>query len=318
MYRHCKLGLVLLFLVASVGAPSALHSAESQATAIAIHGGAGTIRRENLTPEAEARLVAKLTEAVTAGHKLLLNGASSLDAVVTAIQILEASPLFNAGVGAVYTWDEKHELDASLMVGHTLQAGAVAGVRTVQSPIALAREVMLHSSHVLLAGRGAEAFAVSRGLPQISNETFSTPTRLQQLQRAKARENAGLSHSLADRVGTVGAVALDRHGGLAAGTSTGGMTAKRWGRVGDSPLIGAGTYADNRSCAVSATGHGEYFIRYNVAANICARVRFGGEDITTAAQAVIQGELLEAGGTGGVIALDPAGNIAMPFNTPGM
>ncbi len=279
--------------------------------AIAVHGGAGTMRREQLDEALEQRITAKLREAVEAGHALLAAGAPAVDAVTAAIVILEASPLFNAGVGAVYTWDGGHELDASIMEGRTRAAGAVAGVRTIKSPIHAARAVMDHSPHVLLSGAGAEAFAQSQGLDIVPNSHFDTPERFEALKRAKARAEA-------DKHGTVGAVALDARGNLAAGTSTGGMTGKRWGRVGDSPLIGAGTFADNASCAVSATGHGEYFIRYNVAADICARVAYKGLSIEAAGHQVIHQTLLPAGGTGGVIILDTAGNISMPFNTEGM
>ncbi len=279
--------------------------------AIAVHGGAGTMRKDQLDEALEQRITAKLREATEAGHARLAAGASAVDAVVAAIAILEASPLFNAGVGAVYTWDGTHELDASIMTGDTRAAGAVAGVRTIASPIHAARAVMEHSPHVLLSGTGAEAFAQSQGLKMVANSHFDTPERLEALQRAKARAEA-------DKHGTVGAVALDAQGNLAAGTSTGGMTGKRWGRVGDSPIIGAGTFADNASCAVSATGHGEYFIRYNVAADICARVAYKGLSIEAAGHEVIQQTLLPAGGTGGVIILDAAGNISMPFNTEGM
>ena len=292
-----------------------------QPVAIAIHGGAGTLTRENMTPELETAYRETLTRALRAGHQVLVNKGSALDGVVTAITLLESSSLFNAGVGAVMTWEERHELDASIMRGEDLSAGAVAGVRQIASPITLARAVMEQSPHVLLSGSGAEQFAQHIGMPLVPNETFTTPRRLQQLQRAKRKltDNAQIQQVVTpDKWGTVGAVALDAQGNLAAGTSTGGMTAKRWGRIGDSPVIGAGTYADNRSCAVSATGHGEYFIRYNVAADICARVRYQKLDIMSAGKQVIFDELKPAGGTGGVIIMDPQGRIAMPFNTSGM
>lgn len=297
--------------------------------AIAIHGGAGTIDRDKLQGELRQRYEAKLLQALDAGYKLLDKGASSQAAVIAAIQVLEESPLFNAGRGAVYTFDGGHELDASLMDGATLQVGAVAGVKTVRSPIALAKAVMDHSPHVLLFGEGAEAFAVEQGFSPVSNDYFDTEDRYQSLLRAKQKlqqeqeANADFRASYDSlparyRMGTVGAVALDKQGNLAAGTSTGGMTAKRYGRVGDSPIIGAGTYADNASCAVSATGHGEYFIRYNVAADICARVKYQGASLADASDRVINQVLKAAGGSGGIIAMDPAGNIAMPFNTVGM
>jgi len=309
-------------LVACLSATwSASAEQENAPVAIAIHGGAGTLNPADLTEELRDAYLRKMTEALRAGHALLQAGQSSVDAVVTTVEILEQSPLFNAGIGAVMTFDGTHELDASLMSGADLQAGAIAGVTTVASPIHLARAVMLQSPHVMLSGAGAETFARSIGMQPVDNASFTTPRRLEQLQRAKAGllEQVNIHQVLPPhKWGTVGAVALDRNGNLAAGTSTGGMTAKRWGRVGDSPIIGAGTFADNRSCAVSATGHGEYFIRYNVAADICARVRYLKESIQQAAQPVLFEELLPVGGTGGVIVMNPQGEIAMPFNTPGM
>ncbi|TKB46795.1 isoaspartyl peptidase/L-asparaginase [Ferrimonas sediminicola] len=309
----------------------ALFSASTLAAplAIAIHGGAGTIDPQKMSPETEAEVRAKLTEAVQSGYRLLQQGHSSLDAVQAAVQLLEASPLFNAGVGAVYTYDGAHELDASIMDGRTLAAGAVAGVRQVKSPIELARRVMTDSPHVMLSGQGAVEFALEQGLELVPNHYFDTDNRYQSLLKAKKKimenqQQTGNYKAAVDRLdsgykyGTVGAVALDGAGNLAAATSTGGMTAKRWGRIGDSPVIGAGTYADNQSCAVSATGHGEYFIRYNVAADICARVKYQGVSIDQAASEVIHRVLLPAGGTGGVVVVDPKGAIAMPYNTGGM
>jgi beta-aspartyl-peptidase (threonine type) len=294
---------------------------------IAIHGGAGTITRANLTAEKEAAIRAKLDEALQAGYAVLEKDGTSMDAIIAAINILEDSPLFNAGIGSVYTHDETHELDASIMDGKTKQAGAVAGVKTVKNPINLARLVMDESVHVMLSGEGAEEFARQQGVPMVDNTLFNTDFRLNALKKAKAKmaslqqEMPRLAaHQALDteyKVGTVGAVALDRSGNIAAGTSTGGMTNKRFGRIGDAPIIGAGTYADNASCAVSATGHGEYFIRYNVAADICARVKYQDKTIAKAGREVID-ELLEAGGTGGVIIIDTMGNISLPFNTAGM
>jgi beta-aspartyl-peptidase (threonine type) len=296
--------------------------AASPPVAIALHGGAGTMTRDQLTDVQEAAIRGKLTEALETGHEVLIAGGTSLDAVQAAIVVLEQSPLFNAGVGAVYTWDAGHELDASIMDGATRNAGAVAGVRLIKSPVIAARAVMDRSEHVMLSGAGAEAFAQSQGLAMVPNSHFDTPGRRASLDKVKAQlledEQARLSLAPEHRFGTVGAVALDAAGNLAAATSTGGMTAKRWGRIGDSPVIGAGTWADNRSCAVSATGHGEYFIRYHVAADICARVRYQGQTVAAAGQAVLFDELLPAGGTGGVIILGPDGDIAMPFNTEGM
>ncbi|MFD1218110.1 isoaspartyl peptidase/L-asparaginase family protein [Microbulbifer celer] len=297
--------------------------------AIAIHGGAGTIEKSSLTPEQETAYRDKLEEALNAGYAVLDEGGDSLDAVVAAINVMENSPLFNAGKGAVYTYDGTHELDASIMDGRTREAGAVAGVKRIANPINLARMVMEDSPFVMLSGAGAEEFAKSRSVRMVDNKTFDTERRRKQLDKAREkldRENKQDNDykasvealPISSRVGTVGAVALDRHGNLAAGTSTGGMTAKRYGRIGDSPVIGAGTFADNRSCAVSATGHGEYFIRYNVAADICARVQYQGQPAAAAAEEVIHKVLLPVGGTGGVIVLDADGNIAMPFNTEGM
>jgi L-asparaginase / beta-aspartyl-peptidase len=278
---------------------------------IVIHGGAGTLRREALTPQKEAEYRAKLTEALQAGHAVLARGGTSLEAVGAAIRILEDSPLFNAGKGAVFTHDGKNELDASLMDGRTLQAGAVAGLRHVKNPIALARQVMEKSPHVMMVGEGAEAFAKEQGLELVPAEYFRTEERWEQLQRALEKEKGQ------EKFGTVGAVALDQAGNLAAGTSTGGMVNKRYGRVGDAPIIGAGTYANAR-CAVSATGHGEYFIRYTVARDICARLEYQDLPLRESAHAVVMDVLVKAGGEGGVIAMDSQGHVAMPFNSTGM
>ncbi|WP_105171534.1 isoaspartyl peptidase/L-asparaginase family protein [Pseudoalteromonas sp. T1lg24] len=292
---------------------------------IAIHGGAGTIDKSKFTPEKEAAYRAKLQEAVEAGYKVLENGGESLTAVTTAINILENSPFFNAGIGAVYTYDGHHELDASIMDGRDRQAGAVAGVKHIKNPIDLARLVMEESVHVMLSGNGAEQFAKKNGMSLVNNSVFDTEHRYKALERAKKKlnktENYQANHRALPeqyKMGTVGAVALDKHGNLAAGTSTGGMTAKRFGRIGDSPVIGAGTFADNRSCAVSATGHGEYFIRYSVASDICARVQYQGKTIQQAGDEVIHDVLKPIGGTGGVIIVDSKGNISLPFNTKGM
>lgn len=290
--------------------------------AIAIHGGAGTIDRSAMTVEKEKAYIDALREAVLAGYERIAQGLPGEDAVIAAVQVLEQSPLFNAGVGAVYTYDELHELDAAIMHGGTREAGAVAGVRTIASPIKAAHAVMRHSPHVLLMGAGAEAFAARMGMEPVENKVFNTDARYEALKKAKARIDAqnvmtgGQRGN--ERFGTVGAVVLDKRGHLVAGTSTGGMTAKRYGRVGDAPIIGAGTYADDLSCAVSATGHGEYFIRYQVAGDICARVKYQGLDLATAADTVINKVLKDAGGEGGVIAIDKHGNLALPFNSNGM
>ncbi|ARA92056.1 beta-aspartyl-peptidase [Rhodothermaceae bacterium RA] len=296
---------------------------------LVVHGGAGTILRENMTPELEAAYRAALAEALRVGYAVLSEGGRSLDAVEATLRVLEDSPLFNAGRGAVFTNDGIVELDASIMDGATRGAGAVAGVRHVRHPITLARRVMEASSHVMLVGDGAEVFAREQGLEMVPNTYFHTERRRQQLEAAQQGGSAtGALHAPAvpagdametvHKFGTVGAVALDRQGNLAAGTSTGGMTNKRWGRVGDSPIIGAGTYADNATCAVSATGHGEYFIRGVVAHDIAALMAYGGRSLQEAADHVILEKLGAAGGTGGVIALDREGHVAMPFNTPGM
>ncbi|RUO79268.1 isoaspartyl peptidase/L-asparaginase family protein [Pseudidiomarina taiwanensis] len=314
----------LALLAAAAMSPAILASdSETHPIAIAIHGGAGTISRANLTAEQDRAYRAKLKEAVDAGHQILASGGASMEAIIAAIQILEDSPFFNAGRGAVYTYDGIHELDASIMDGATREAGAVAGVTTVKSPIALAEKVMTNSVHVMLSGAGAEQFAAEQGLELVENSYFNTDQRRQQLERVKAAMEQANQQAMAQldvdyKFGTVGAVAIDQQGNVAAGTSTGGMTAKRYGRVGDAPIIGAGTWADNESCAVSATGHGEYFIRYHVAADICNRMKYLGEDVQTAGDAVIFDTLLPAGGTGGVIIVDHEGNVHMPFNTEGM
>lgn len=259
-----------------------------------------------------------------AGYEQLVSGKSGEVAVVAAIQLMEESPLFNAGIGSVYTYDGVHELDASIMHGLKREAGAVAGVTNIKSPIAAALAVMESSPHVLLTGAGAETFAQQQGLSVVDNSYFNTERRWRSLQRAKKRLDQQTSMlQLFDidaeyKFGTVGVVVLDNAGNVVAGTSTGGMTAKRYGRVGDSPIIGAGTFADNASCAVSATGHGEYFIRYNVAADVCARMQYQQLSLAEAGDIVINQVLKAAGGEGGIVAVDVAGNVAMPFNTEGM
>jgi len=297
---------------------SMMSAANETPVAIALHGGAGTIERGAMSEELEATYRAFLDDAITRGYEELREGRSGLDVVVSVIEMMEDSPLFNAGRGAVYTWEGTHELDASIMHGDNLDAGAVAGVSTVKSPIALARAVMEDSPHVMLAGAGAEAFALERGFDPVPAEYFATERRRQALEAYKANEQAGLKPEADHKFGTVGVVVLDQTGNLVAGTSTGGMTGKRWGRIGDSPVIGAGTYADNRGCAVSATGHGEYFIRHTVARDICARMQFGGVTLEEAASTVVMEELVAAAGEGGIVAVDPAGSVALVFNTPGM
>lgn len=289
-----------------------------QPIAVAIHGGAGTITKANLTAAQEQAYMEVLNRALDNAYGKLRDGAQGLDVVVETIVLLEDSPLFNAGYGAVLTHEGAHELDAAIMDGATLQAGAVAGVRSIKNPIQAARAVMQHSPHVMLAGRGADAFAASQGLELVDNHYFTTPRRQADLRRFLESEAAQTSPAVDTKFGTVGVVVLDGFGNLAAGTSTGGMTGKRWGRIGDSPLIGAGTYANNASCAVSATGHGEYFIRYQVASDICARVQYLQEPLQASAQYVIEKVLADVQSDGGVVAVDASGNVAAVFNTEGM
>ena len=284
---------------------------------LVIHGGAGVVRKE-MTPEKEKAVRAGLEKALQAGYSALKSGASSLDAVTRAIVVLEDDPNFNAGKGAVFNHDGRNELDASIMDGATLRAGAVANVHRIKNPIELARAVMEKSEHVMLIEEGAEKFAQSIGMHLVDPKYFYTEERWKALQQALDEEKAKTAEpGKTPHHGTVGAVALDSQGHLAAGTSTGGMTNKRYGRVGDSPIIGAGTYADAR-CAVSATGWGEYYIRATAARDICARVEFRGDELKKAADEVVLGVIPKLGGDGGVIALDKDGNIAMPFNTDGM
>ena len=278
---------------------------------LVVHGGAGTIRRQDMTPAQDSAYRATLTQAIRAGYDVLRGGGASLDAVTAVITVLEDSPLFNAGKGAVFTNAGTVELDAAIMDGSALRAGAVAGVKHIKNPITLARLVMEKSPHVMLAGDGAEAFAKQQGVTLVPQSYFYTERRARELERIKAAEAKGRTH------GTVGAVALDQQGRLAAGTSTGGTANKRWGRIGDSPIIGAGTYA-SAECAVSGTGVGEFFIRNVVGHDICARVRYAHESLEQAAREVVLEELVAQHGDGGVIALDKDGQFTMPFNTEGM
>jgi L-asparaginase / beta-aspartyl-peptidase len=284
---------------------------------LAIHGGAGTLPRAETGHERELLYRAGLSAALDAGFALLQTGGTSLDAVTRAVTMLEDNPLFNAGRGAVFTLDGRNELDAAIMDGSNLQAGAVCGVTHIRNPIELARSVMEHSEFVMLSGAGAEEFALGRGFTFVPESYFYTSERWQQLERIRSGDKA-LSALTISHVGTVGAVALDQRGHLAAATSTGGMTGKRFNRIGDSPIIGAGTYADDRTCAVSATGHGEVFIRAAVAHDICARMRFGNRDLATAVREVVLDELPAMNGEGGVIAIDAHGEIVMEFNSEGM
>lgn len=283
--------------------------------ALAIHGGAGPIPAQALTPERDKQFRAALQLALDAGHQVLESGGASLDAVTTAVRILENDPLFNAGRGAALTRDGAAELDAAVMEGSTQRAGAVASVRHVRNPVDLARRVMEKSRHVLLVGAGAEEFALEEGLELVPNSYFRTAERLQQLESEQRGERMS---DLIPSHGTVGAVALDSKGDLAAATSTGGMTNKRQGRVGDSPIIGAGTYAKNGVCAVSATGHGEFFIRAVAAYHICAAVEYRGLSLEEAAREMLHGILRRLGGQGGIIGIDSGGHIVMDFSTQGM
>lgn len=291
---------------------------------LVIHGGAGVVPQEDLTPEREKAARDTMDAALLAGHSVLARGGASLDAVIAAIKILEDSPLFNAGKGSVLTAEGTVGMDASIMDGATRMAGACADVKHVKNPIELARLVMDKTPHVLLAGEGAEVLAKEHGLQLMPADYFITEHRKIQLQRVQQQEKArkpdekkSQINSL-ESIGTVGAVALDKHGNLAAGTSTGGMVNKRFGRIGDSPVIGAGTYAHNLTCAVSGTGHGEFFLRGVVAYDIAAKMEYQGMALTNAATDVVMRKLKDAGGRGGVIALDAKGNVAMPFNSEGM
>ena len=330
MQPHLRLKFISLAAAALL--PAAGQAAETPGAprpyGLVIHGGAGVIERKTMTAALEAEYRAKLTEARGAGYAILARGGTALDAVIAAVKILEDSPLFNAGKGAVLTADGTCELDASIMDGRTQAAGAIAGVRHIKNPITLARAVMEKSTHVMLTGDGAENFAKQQGFAFVPNDYFQTDSRRRQLETAKEREKqktVGRPTSSLDadhfartaRYGTVGCVALDQAGNLAAGTSTGGMTNKKFGRVGDAPVIGAGTYAHNATCAVSATGWGEYFIRVGVARDIAAQVEYQAATLADAASATLA-KVAALGGDGGVICIDRAGRIALPFNTAGM
>ncbi len=306
-----------------------LESPKGTNVGIVIHGGAGVISKGSLSPELEKQYRAALEEALLAGYKLLQEGRSSLDAIEAAIRIMEDSPLFNAGKGAVFTNDGKNELDASVMDGKTLAAGAVAGLRRIKNPVSLARMVMEKSPHVMMVGDGAERFAAEQGVPFVEEKYFFTERRWDGLQKVlkeeadKSRKPGHVGALTAsgedeNRFGTVGAVALDKQGNLAAGTSTGGMTNKRYGRVGDAPIIGAGTYANNATCAVSATGWGEYFIRLGVARDISALMEYRALPVQQAVDIVVKQKLQNLGGDGGVVAIDKFGNIGISFNSEGM
>ncbi|MFO7722067.1 MAG: isoaspartyl peptidase/L-asparaginase [Bacteroidales bacterium] len=276
---------------------------------LVIHGGAGDITRDNLPDSAAQLYYEALQSALVIGHRILDTGGSSLDAVEAVVRFMEDNPLFNAGKGAVFTIEGKNELDASIMDGASGKAGAVAGVTNVKNPVTAARAVMEKSPHVMLAGHGAEAFAATQGLEIVDPSWFFTSERFEGWKRAREKF---------DKKGTVGAVALDKHGNLAAATSTGGMTMKQWGRIGDAPVIGAGTFASNKTCAVSCTGHGEYFIRNAVAYDMSARMEYRKSSLKNAANGILHQKLKGQGGTGGLIAIDKAGNFVMDFNTAGM
>lgn len=325
--------LIVTFVVSgsaqkgTFGETKQLQGPQDPRLGMVIHGGAGVIRRGSLSPEKEKALREKLTEALLAGYKALQEGKTSLDAVETAIKILEDSPLFNAGKGAVFTNDGKNELDAAIMSGKDLKAGAVAGLHHIKNPITLARAVMEKSPHVMMIGEGAEKFAKEQKLEIVDEKYFWTQERYDSLQRILKEEkqkvegkevSTDFAGDKNNRYGTVGAVALDKNGDLAAGTSTGGMTNKRYGRVGDVPIIGAGTYANNATCAVSATGWGEFFIRLSVARDISALMEYRAFPVQKAADLVIQQKLQDLRGDGGVIVLDKFGNIGISFNSEGM
>ena len=341
--------LVAVVAAMSLGSAALAQSDEADAPrwSIAIHGGAGTINRDKITPEQDKTIRAALANALAAGSQILKDGGKAIDAITATIMILENDPNFNAGKGAVFTWDKTNELDTSIMDGSDLSAGAAAGINGTRNPILLARAIKDHSPHVMLSGEGANAFSREQGLEQVPPEYYATPYRLKQIEDVLAKKV-----SIADvdyKFGTVGAVAMDKDGHMAAGTSTGGMTGKRWGRIGDSPIIGAGTYADDRSCAISATGSGEYFIRLGVAHEICTRIRMRVPEAIREAQRAVPkdtegndtyvihasefqlsdaeiqqiaddviAELGELGGDGGIIYATPWGQAGYSFNTDGM
>jgi len=322
-----KYSIILLCFLILVACDSFYkeNNTKNQPIGIVIHGGAGTILRKNMTPEKESNYRKVLAEAIHVGYIILKNGGSSQEAVEKTINIMEDSPLFNAGKGAVLTADEKIELDASFMNGATLDAGAISGVRTIKYPISAAIKVMVNSPHVMLSGEGADQFASEQGLQIVESDYFYTERRINSLRRVKEAEQKEAQNSSLEeaflknqRYGTVGCVALDSEGNLSAGTSTGGMTNKKWNRIGDAPIIGAGTYANNKTCAISATGWGEFFIRSVVAHDISALMEYKGLSIREASRIVIHEKVAKLGGDGGIVGIDNQGNIAMEMNTPGM
>ena len=285
---------------------------------IAIHGGAGTILKSSMTIEKENAYNSALRESLETGYQILAKGKSALDAVEAAVISLENCPLFNAGKGAVFTHDGKHEMDASIMEGKHLNAGAVAGLKNVKNPVGLARLVMEKSEHVLMSGAGAEDFARSLNVPFESDDYFFVQQRYDQLMEMHKSGKTSLDHAPEKKFGTVGAVALDQNGNLAAATSTGGMTNKQYGRIGDTPVIGAGTYANNKTCAVSCTGHGEFFLRAVVAYDVSCLMEYKGMSLDQACNHVVKEKLVALGGEGGLIAIDAAGNFSLTFNSEGM
>jgi L-asparaginase / beta-aspartyl-peptidase len=336
MYVFSILGLIAQIQVTTLPSLGTNEEAKKK-WGLAIHGGAGTIIKENMTPELEAAYTQKLNEALNVGYALLEKGGSAIDAVEASIEIMEDSPLFNAGKGSVFTNKGTNEMDAAIMDGAKLKAGSVAGVKTVKNPIKAARAVMDKSEHVMLSGEGADAFAKKVGLKIVDQKYFYDEKRWKQWQdvlkaeekeemQKNTKEEKGKKEEVQEEVsepinkkhGTVGCVALDKKGNLAAGTSTGGMTNKKYGRIGDAPVIGAGTYANNKTCAVSCTGHGEFFIRYTVASTVSAMMQYGNKKIYDAANTIINVQLPAVGGEGGLIAIDANGNVTMPFNTSGM
>ncbi|HEV7349379.1 isoaspartyl peptidase/L-asparaginase [Telluribacter sp.] len=335
--------LLLGALVGLMTAPTLFAQDYKDKITLVIHGGAGTITRQNMTPEREKAYKEVLTMALLKGHQVLKQGGTSLEAIEATVMVMEDSPLFNAGKGAVFTNEGKNEMDAAVMDGKNLMAGAVASVTTIKNPIRAAIAVMENSPHVMMISKGAEQFAEKQGIELVDPSYFRTEARYKALERAQKEEKVELDHNAKEKqkvkkspktgavlpeedliftegkkFGTVGCVALDQYGNLAAGTSTGGMTNKRYGRVGDAPIIGAGTYANNNTCAISATGHGEYFIRSVVAYDVSALMEYKGLSVQQAADEVVMKKLVERGGEGGLIALDRQGNIAMPFNSEGM
>jgi L-asparaginase / beta-aspartyl-peptidase len=286
--------------------------------ALAVHGGAGTIDPEKLTPQLEMEYLWGLDTALSLGYNILTHGGTALDAVEAAVKVPEDCPLFNAGKGAVFSNSGKNEMDASIMCGKTLRAGAVAGVKSIKNPIVLSRLVMEKTDHVLLLGEGAEEFARSMNVEFKADDYFFSQYRYDQWQQIKNSDKTQLDHSVDNNIGTVGAVAVDKEGNLAGATSTGGMTNKKWGRIGDTAIIGTGTYADNTSCAVSCTGHGEYFMRAVVAHDISCLIKYKGLSLNNACHEIVMNKLKTLGGEGGVIAVDNSGNLSLTFNSSGM